>query len=232
MTGMFLSKPPGYAIEMRRWILPGVLSALLALSVALWLNGSSSGVKAFDPKVRPPESAPLCPWRDPVSDLKQFFPEATRHAVETRILSGQRLELAERLGRMPTGDENALHVWRVYAGVSLVGSVLTRRVKGEYGVIELVLAVEANGSVRGVRLQRLREPENIAQVLQNPNWLRSFKGRRADSLWKLGEDIPGVPAEVCASAMAMIEGARSLLILLAAGEQAISATNLAPGAHH
>jgi len=217
---------------MRRWILPGASSALLAVIVALWLNGSSPGVKAFDPKVKPPEAAPMCPWRDPESDLKQFFPDATRHAVETCILSGQRVELAESLGRMPTGDENALHFWRVYAGESLLGSVLTRRVKGEHGVIELVLAVEANGSVRGVRLQRLREPEKIAQALQNPNWLRSFERRRAESSWKLGEDIPGVPAEVCASATAMIEGTRSLLILLAASEQAISSTKPAPKPHH
>lgn len=231
MATMLPSKPAGYAIEMRRWILPGAVSAFLAGGVALWLNGSSPGVKAFDPKVKPPEAAPMCPWRDPESDLKQFFPEATRHAVETRILSGQRVELAERLGRMPTGDENALHVWCVYAGESLLGSVLTRRVKGEHGVIELVLAVEANGAVRGARLQRLREPEYISQALQNPNWARSFEGRRADSSWKLGEDIPAVPAEVRASAMAVIEGTRSLLILLAASEQAISSTNPLPKLH-
>jgi hypothetical protein len=229
---MLPSKPPGCAIEMRRWILPGALGGVLTLSVALWLNGSSRGVQVFDSKVRPPEPAPLCPWRDPASDLKQFFPDANRNEVETRILSGQRIELAERLGRTPTGDENALHVWRVYAGESLLGSVLTRRVKGEYGVIELVLAVEPNGSVRGVRLQRLREPEPISQALQNPNWLRSFEGRRAESSWKLGADIPGVPAEVCASATAIIEGTRSLLILLAASEQAISLTQPAPKPHH
>jgi hypothetical protein len=229
---MLSSKPPGYAIEMRRWILPGAFGAILTLSVAFWLNGSSPAVKVFDPKVRPPEAAPLCPWRDPVSDLKQFFPDATRNEVEIRILSGQRVELAERLGRMPTGEENALHVWRVYAGQSLVGSVLTRRVKGEHGVIELVLAVEANGSARGVRLQRLREPESIAQALQNPNWLCSFKGRRADSSWKMGEDIPAVPAEVGVSATAVVEGARSLLILLAASEQTISSTKPAPKPHH
>lgn len=232
MATMLPSKPAGYAIEMRRWILPGALGALLVLSLVLGFNGSSPGVKAFDPKVKPPEAAPMCPWRDPVSDLKQFFPDATRHSVEIRILSGRRVELGERLGRTPTGDENALQVWRVYATESLVGSVLTRRVKGEYGVIELVLAVEANGSVRGVRPQRLREPENIAQALQNPNWLRSFEGRRAESSWKLGEDIPGVPAEACASASAMIEGTRSLLILLATSEQAISSTKPGPKPHH
>jgi hypothetical protein len=231
MATMLPSKQLGCAIEMRRWILPGAASALLALIVALWLNGSSPEDKTFNPQVRPPESAPLCPWRDPMSDLKQFFPEATRYEVETRILSGQRVELAERLGRMPTGDENALHIWRVYAGVSLVGGVLTRRVKGEHGVIELVLAVDAGRAVRGVGLQRLREPEPIAQALQNPNWLRSFERRRADSSWKLGEDIPGVPTEARASAMAVIEGTRSLLILLAASEQAIS-TNPATAPHH
>jgi hypothetical protein len=111
-----------------------------------------------------------------------------------------------------------------------LGVVLTRRVKGAYGAIELVLAVSPNGQTRALRLQRLREPEPIAVVLQNPDWLSAFVGRRAGSAWQLGRDLPEVPAEARASADAIIEGTRSLLILLAAADEANSRSPAA--AHH
>lgn len=210
-------KPPVSGIDMSRPIIISVGAAALLLALVAWrFNGSSSSPEiAIAPKSQPPPAAPLCPWREPENDLKQFFPNATRYERETRILSGQRLELAEQLGRIPTGDENALHVYRVYDGQTPLGVVLTRRVKGAYGAIELVLAVNADGTVRGLRLQRLREPAPIADALQNPDWLHSFAGKRAADSWKLGQDIPEVAADARASAGAVVEGVRSLLILLA-----------------
>jgi hypothetical protein len=180
--------------------------------------------------VRPPEPPQLCPWREPEADLKLLFPGATRCEVETRILSGLRGELQQRLGRPPTGDENALRLYRVYREDTAMGIVLTRRVKGEHGVIELVLGASPEGQVSGLRLQRLREPESVAEELQNSNWLRSFEGKRADSTWLLGRDIPQVPPPARFSAEAIINGTRSLLILLAAADHG-SPPNLL-SAHH
>jgi Na+-translocating ferredoxin:NAD+ oxidoreductase RnfG subunit len=173
----------------------------------------------------------LCPWREPETDLKLFFPEATRHELETRILSGLRLQLAARLGRTPTGDENALHVYRIYHDQTPLGTVLTRRAKGAFGAIELVLAVDTNGTVCGLRLQRLREPESIAVALQNPDWLRSFEGKRADSTFKLADNIPDVAAEARVSAEAITDGVRSLLILFAAAYQS-NTQNPVAARHH
>ena len=104
--------------------------ALLFAAVVWRIGDLSSSEPPFEPKTKMPQAAPLCPWREPESDLKRFFPNATRYEPETRILSGQRLELAERLGRVPTGDENALHLYRSYEEQSPLGTVLTRRVKG------------------------------------------------------------------------------------------------------
>jgi hypothetical protein len=206
---------------MSRSIIIGAGAATLLLALVAWrFNGASpSSEIAFAPKSQPPPAAPLCPWREPENDLKQFFPGATRCERETRILSGRRVELAEQLGRIPTGDENALHVYCIYREQTPLGVVLTRRVKGEYGAIELVLAVNADGTVRGLRLQRLREPAPIAAALQNPDWLHSFAGRRAADSWKLGQDVPEVAAAARSSAEAIVEGARSLLILLATSGQ-------------
>ncbi len=205
---------------MPRPVIFGAAAFALLLAVVAWrISDSSASEIPFEPNTKPPQAAPLCPWREPAGDLKRFFPSATRYEPETRILSGQRLELAARLGRRPTGDENALHIYRSFEEQSPLGAVLIRRVKGAYGAIELVLAVGTNGHVRGLRLQRLREPEPIAAALQNPDWLRSFEGQRSDSSCKLGRDIPDVVPEARASAEAIVDGVRSLLILLAVSNE-------------
>src|SRR5205807_2669853 len=137
----------------------------------------------------PPEAAPMCPWREPEADMRRFFPGAIRHETETRILSGQRLELMRRLGRPPLPDEHSAYLHRIYTGDQLAGTILTRRVRGQYGAIEIVLAVGTGGRVRGVRLQRLREPEAIAKALQSPRWLAAFQGRTAENDWHPDRDL-------------------------------------------
>src|SRR5262249_46527316 len=107
-----------------------------------------------------------------------------------------------------------LRLHRVYEDQQPLGKIMTRRVKGEFGAIEIVLAAGEDGRVRGVRLQRLREPESIGAALRNKEWLSSFQGRSAESDWRLGTGIPDPRPEARASAQAMIEGVRSLLILL------------------
>lgn len=149
-----------------------------------------------------------------------LFPTATGYKVETRILSGLRLELGERLGRAPAPDENAFHYYSIYREETPLGTVLTRRIKGEYGAIEMVLATDPERRVCGLHFQRLREPEPITRAIENAEWRRSFAGKRAESQWKLGGDVPDVPAEARASAEAVLEGARSLLILLETADRA------------
>jgi len=206
---------------MRQPVSLGALAVIACVAVVGWRLGRQSSPETFsDPKVSPPEAAPLCPWREPEADLKGFFPGATRYEAQTRILSGRRQELAQHLGRNLTGDENALRFWRVYRGDLFLGTILTRRAKGEYGGIELVLATDTNRCVRGLRLQRLREPELIADALQNTNWLRSFAGKQAGDPCRLGSDIPELPSQARASATAIAQGVRSLLVLLAAADGA------------
>jgi Na+-translocating ferredoxin:NAD+ oxidoreductase RnfG subunit len=172
----------------------------------------------------------MCPWREPESDLRALFPAANRRRTEVRILSGQRLELAKRLGRAPAAEEMALYFHRVYRGDRPLGTVLVRRVKGEYGAIEVVVGVGTDGKVRGVRLQRLREPEPIAEALRSPAWLGSFAGKTVAGAWTLGRDVPDVPAAARPSARAVMEGARSLVILLEVAERRGLPSEEAP--HH
>jgi hypothetical protein len=205
----------------RRWLYGGLGGAVLLALAAQWISAVwvASGNVVHEKPLRRVELAPMCPWRDPDADLRAFFPDATGHRTEVRILSGALMELARRLGRRPAAEEYSLYVHRVFHEQQRLGAVLTRRVKGEYGAIELVLAVGADGAVRGARLQRWREPEPIAAVLRDSHWLGAFAGKTARSDWRLGQDIPAVPAEARGSAKAVVQGARSLLILLETAEQ-------------
>jgi hypothetical protein len=218
---------------MSKTIIFGAGGLAVALGLLVWrVNHAPSATDALvEVKAVPPPAAPLCPWREPGGDMKQFFPKADHYVIETRILSGVRVELAARLGRAPTGDENALRLNRICQGTNTLGTVLTRRVKGTDGAIEIVLAIDPAEQVRGLRFQRLRESEPIAEAIQNPEWLHAFAGKRADDSWQLGGDIPAVSAEARASAGAIVEGVRSLLVLMAAANQS-NVINSAASTHH
>ncbi len=174
----------------------------------------------------------MCPWREPESDLREFFPTATGYEVETRILSGLRPELAQVLGRPPSAEENALLLYRVHAGPTLLGMILTRRTKGTYGAIEMVLALDKEQKVRGLRLQRLREPEPVAQALQSPSWTSWFVGKDASSSWEPGAALENIPQEGRTSAGAVVEAARSLVLLAKVAECAPSPMVQAAHSHH
>ena len=158
------------------------------------------------------EGAPLCPWREPEKDRAVLFPGSTGTREETQILSSARLELSRRLGRTPTGDDNALHIYRVEKSGAPMGSVVVRRVRGEYGAIELVIGVRPDGAVQGVRIQRTREPEAIAAILRSPGWLGRFRGLRSEGDWR--PLTLKVSSEARASAAAVLDGVRTALILL------------------
>ncbi|HLK55372.1 MAG TPA: hypothetical protein VKU00_02335 [Chthonomonadaceae bacterium] len=170
--------------------------------------------------------AGLCPWRNPREDAKVFFPTATAYREETLILSRQRIEVGKLLGRTPTGEENALKIFRILQGETPIGAVVPRRIRSESGVIELVVAVGNDGRVVGAKLQRLREPDAVAEVLQSPAWLNAFHGASSASAWKLGQDFPAVSAAARPSAEAILDGARTALILLDVGNRAPKGTSL------
>src|SRR5262245_59109380 len=99
---------PGSVTSRRRlWALLGEAALLIGASV-VWT--------AFYAPAEPvrrvtisdiPQAAPLCPWRAPERELRDFFPGADRWLAETRVLSERRVELARQLGRPPAPDELA-----------------------------------------------------------------------------------------------------------------------------
>lgn len=158
------------------------------------------------------EGAPMCPWRNPAADVSAWFTNANRSDAEIQILSGLRPEMTKKLGRTPTADENALHIHRIWRDTDLLGEVAVRRVKGESGAVELVVAFGPDGLIRGVRVQRSRETAAVSAALDEA-WLSGFRGKSGADPLLPGTDLPSVPAYAATTAAAMAEGVRSLLVL-------------------
>lgn len=216
-------------MAMRGWSTP-VASAikqglsLVVVAVAVIGTGLWGGHLATRPQEVLPfveatnriEAAPMCPWRNPRADLRVFFPAPSDYRTETRILSGQRLELSRRLGRALLPEESALHLYRVEAGTGLRGTVMVRRVKGTHGAIEIVVAVDSAGLVRGVRVQRHREPSDAAARITDPAWLAAFRSMGPESDWG-ARGTTSEPARQ--SAAAIVDGVRSLVLSLELAER-------------
>lgn len=198
---------------------PGLLAVgiglLLVVGGGIWylLQPSPSELPHAHFVPRQEALAPMCPWREPEADLQAFFPGATGHHQDIRILSGLRTEIQRRLGHPPTPEENALYLQQITAGDRLLGTILTRRVKGEYGGIEVVLAINPDGTARGVRLQREREPQAVAAAVRSTEWLARFRGwspTAAPDQTALRNALPAAARETGA---AIAEGVHNLLVL-------------------
>jgi hypothetical protein len=208
-------------------ILAGIgllIVAVAALVVPRLNGGGTTGIEVADivpvrAGARKADTG-LCPWRNPEADLKQFFTASDTTRDETLVLSGFRPAIAQRLGHPPVGGDSVLKVHRVLRNGAVIGAILTRNVRGESGVIELVLGVDTAGCVVGARLQRLREPDDVARALQSSTWLGAFRGKTAASEWRLGRDLPDVPSAARPSAAEIAEGARTVLVLLDVGKKA------------
>ena len=194
-----------------------------AVFVALFIVAGGLWILRLKPIPRLPEatgtspigeSSPVCPWREPGRDLAALFPGASHYQLETRILSGQMVDIQKRIHRPMSVDENPLRIYRVYKATEALGSILVKRVKGEHGSVELVMGLDTEGSVRGVVMQSQREPAAIALT----NWLGHFVGKTAEAALEPGTDLPMIRAEGQATAEAVAEGVRSALVVLSFAE--------------
>jgi hypothetical protein len=166
-----------------------------------------------EPVVRGNTEAPaMCPWRDPAGDMTRFFPGTSEYSRDTLILSSYRVVIMRRLGKDTPLESNTLYAYRIHRDGKTIGTVLVRRAAGEYGAIEVVLAVDNERRIVGLRLQRHREPVSIAAALTNPKWENAFHRKNADDDFTLGRGLPEVPKDARTSANAVAKAVRSLLI--------------------
>jgi H+/Na+-translocating ferredoxin:NAD+ oxidoreductase subunit G len=160
--------------------MPRLLIALLLALLALL---------AFSRDAR----AAICVWRKPDTDIQRFFPGAESYRTDLKPVGSRRAAIERALGARLDPDESDFKFYRILAGSRRVGTVLTHLGKGRYGAIEVVIALDPAGAVKGVRLQVIREPNDIKRQLTGDSFLAQFNGKRAGDLIQVGRDIRPVP---------------------------------------
>ncbi len=135
-------------------------------------------------------TAALCVWRQPDSDIAGMFGSGGSYrTVFADISAAQRARIEKRLGFALDPDETQFKFFPVYRGGKQVGTVMTHAGKGQFGAIEVVVAVvptESGTAVREVRIQRDREKAKAA--LRSQEFLGQFRGMRVNDEFRLMND--------------------------------------------
>lgn len=199
---------------MRRWILP--IGALILLSGAAFamhsfLYSAGPDIPVLGLKHHG-EVAAMCPWRQPDADMHAFFPGSTAYHTDFLIFSHDRMRILQLLGPDSPLMSTSLYVHRIVEGTLPRGSIVVQRVAGPHGALEVVVGLGTDGRIAGARIQRLREPENIAELITSRNWLAGFIGKSSDSPLQIGTDLPAVPSSALPAAKTVARTIRTLVI--------------------
>ncbi len=134
--------------------------------------------------------ASLCVWRNPDADIKEFFGGGKYRTVLERVGS-KKTKIEKRIGQKLDSDELQLKFWPVIKDGQRVGTVASHLGKGDYGAIEVVVAIvdppDAPAKIKAVKIQRDRE--RYRSALRSATFLDQFKGKQANSKLQVGEDI-------------------------------------------
>jgi hypothetical protein len=161
--------------------------------------------------------AAICVWRKPDADIKAFFPGAQSYRTDLKPVGARRAAIERAIGARLDPDEGDFKFYRILAGDRVVGTVLTHLGKGRYGAIEVVIALDAAGQVKGVKLQVVREPNGIKRQLTGDGFLGQFAGKRAGDPIQVGRDIRPVPGADQSSATVAFSVHKMLIVHQALG---------------
>src|SRR5579862_7000180 len=202
------------------WIVLGVICAAAILAAVMVTRSANSLPQAetfhlHDVPVQAVDSPGMLPWRNPKADMQAFFPGATDYRLQPVAFSGIVAPIQQRLGLKTPLEVYGVYVYTILRNGAVCGTVSIQQADGEYGVIEVVVGLDNQSRIVGIRLQRYREPGTIAKALTSPSWLSSFRGKDENSAFQIGDDIPSVPKEAMPSAQAVVGTVRALVIELA-----------------
>ena len=162
-------------------------------------------------------TASLCVWRQPDADISGIFGSGSYKTVFADITDAQKQKVEKRLGFALDADETQFKYFPVYKGKQRAGTVMTHAGKGQFGAIEVVVAVVAGDSgpvIKEVRIQRDREKAKAA--LRGKEFLGQFKGMSASDEFRVTSDGPGIRTAVKGAekaSQAVATAARKLLIV-------------------
>ena len=88
-----------------------------------------------------------------------------------------------------------------------IGFITADAEKGEYGVIEIIMGITPDGSVKGIYIQRARERDN---EFKSNKFLGQFVGKTVKDPIQAGVDIKIQTSSIAVSAVVL--GVRKMLI--------------------
>jgi len=144
-----------------------------------------------------------CDLNDPDRDVKRLFPESTGYKtlyVSIAKKGGEELlrEIEARLGDKFTGLYETADVpytmYEVYKGPALIGYIHGVNQKGTYGGLQVFLALDTAGVIRGFYFQKLTS--RGAKAFREPSFGEQFLGLSLEDLYRYDvvtgeEDPPG-----------------------------------------
>ena len=155
-------------------------------------------------------AADVCIWRDPERTMQRIFPQARDYKTLTVKMTPEAIAGIERALGQPL-DESETHEFNFYEIIGspsgkpqVLGTIIALAGKGEYGVIEVVIGVDARGKVVGAYVQRSRE--RATKAIQEQAFLKQFAGKGKDDGFEVGQDIrvPSPAAEAATKVVALV----------------------------
>lgn len=160
--------------------------------------------------------ASLCVWRSPDDDIAEIYNADSYKTVFQDITDVQRQRIEQQLGYSLDPDETQFKFFPVYKSENQIGIVMTHAGKGQFGVIEVVVAVIDTGNgaiVKRVRIQRDREKAKAA--LRSTKFLGQFKGMTANDNFTINDDngLKSAGKDAVKASKAIANAVRKLLIV-------------------
>ena len=159
-------------------------------------------------------AASLCVWRQPDADISGIFGSGSYKTVFADITDAQKQKIEKQLGFALDADETQFKYFPVFKGTKRVGTVMTHVGKGQFGAIEVVVAVVEGDSgpvLKDVRIQRDREKAKAA--LRGKEFLGQFKDKGLTDAFKVGDDLKTAAPGAEKASQAVATAARKLLIV-------------------
>ena len=101
-----------------------------------------------------------CALRDPVATIYELFPEADNYRTVVRTVDRNTRKAVQELTQLKLHfNELGRHsLYIAQRGDAVLGYVHARSELGEWGLIELAWGIETDETIRGVKVQRARDP--------------------------------------------------------------------------
>ncbi len=158
----------------------------------------------------------LCVWRFPERDMKEIFDGDNYSTTFFDISIDEQKDIEKVLESSLDADETQFKFFTVFKDGDTVGTVATHLSKGQYGAIEVVVALEhgsdpSKATIKEVRIQRDREKERAK--LRGAEFLNQFKGKKYDDDFVVGEDLKAASKSSIKSSAAIAFAVKKLTIV-------------------